>query len=82
MVEFFPDVKQKNKNSPKDSKLAGLEFGLQLKLYVNIYEQFLSDTSNVYGLGALIRIGNSSYSSDYSNGDIFLPWLKLLWNAN
>jgi hypothetical protein len=38
--------------------------GLQLKLYVNIYE-LLIDESN--GLGALIRIGNSSYSTYYSN---------------
>jgi hypothetical protein len=62
-----------SRNSLKESKIAGLEFGLQLKMYVNIYEKFLNDTSNVYGLGALIRIGNSSYSSDYLNGGIFLP---------
>ena len=51
----------------------GLDFGLQLTLYVNIYEKLLNDTLNIFGLGALIRIGNSSYLSDYSNGGLFLP---------
>ena len=57
----------------KKSTLVGLDFGLKLTLYVNVYEKLISDSTNIYGLGALIRIGNSSYSSDYSNGGIFVP---------
>jgi hypothetical protein len=44
--------------------------GLQLKLYVNMYE-LLIDKIESNGLGALIRIGNSSYSTYYSNNGIF-----------
>ncbi len=43
-----------------------------MTLYVNIYEKLLNDTTNIFGLGGLIRIGNSSYSNDYFNGGIFL----------
>jgi hypothetical protein len=50
------------------SNLAGLAFGLQLIFYVNIYEKLLG-----YGTGAIVRIGNSSYMTDYLLGGIFLP---------
>ena len=51
----------------KKSYLAGPNFGLFLTFYVNIYEK-LSNTV----LGAVIRIGNSSYSTYYSNNGIFV----------
>ena len=53
----------------KKSSIAGWNFGLQLTLYVNIYEKFLRQ---VPWTGALVRIGNSSYVTDYSNGGIFV----------
>jgi amiloride-sensitive sodium channel subunit alpha/amiloride-sensitive sodium channel subunit gamma len=49
------------------SNLAGFAFGLQLVFYVNIYEKLLG-----YGMGAIVRIGNSSYMTDYLLGGIFL----------
>jgi hypothetical protein len=67
------DFNRKEKVELKKSTLVGLDFGLQLTLYVNVYEKLISDPTNIYGLGALIRIGNSSYLSDYSNGGIFIP---------
>jgi len=54
----------------KTSKIAGPVFGLRLVLYVNIFEKLLDDKSQ--GLGAILRIGNSSYLKDYSNSGIFL----------
>ena len=51
------------------SNFAGPETGLQLKLYVNVYEPLLD---SVTGLGALIRIGNNSYLSYYQNSGIFI----------
>ena len=67
------DSSKKEKIELKKSTTVGLDFGLQVTLYVNLYEKLMSDTTNIFGLGALIRIGNSSYSSDYSNGGIFVP---------
>jgi hypothetical protein len=66
------DSSKKERIKLKKSTLVGLDFGLQLTLYVNVYEKLISDTTKIYGLGALIRIGNSSYLSDYSNGGIFV----------
>ena len=60
-----------NKMTLKKSNLAGFNFGLYLKLYVNIYEKLL-EYSNDFELGTIIRIGNSSYMTDNSNNDIFL----------
>jgi hypothetical protein len=51
----------------KNSTIAGPYFGLQLKLYVNFYEEI--DNNN---LGALIRIGKSSYSTFYFDGGILV----------
>ena len=53
------------------SNIAGPDAGLNLKFYTNIYEKLL-DCAFVHGLGALIRIGNSSYSTFYSNGGVFV----------
>ena len=53
----------------KESYLGGPNFGLQLTLYVNIYEKHLKTRK---GLGAVIRIGNSSYQTDNSNNGIFV----------
>ena len=41
---------------------------------MNIYEEFLDvmDKNEINQLGALIRIGNSSYMKDYSNGGILV----------
>ena len=56
-------------NELKKSFLVGPEFGLQITLFTNVYEKHF-DSLN--GLGALIRIRNSSYTSFYSNGGHFL----------
>ena len=53
----------------KKSNLAGPNFGLRLTLYVNIYEELLESRSS---LGAIIRIGNSSYLTDNSNSGILI----------
>jgi hypothetical protein len=50
----------------KQSTISGPEFGLKLRLYVNIYEFFYY---NANGFGIIVRIDNSSYSTYYSNGD-------------
>ena len=41
---------------------AGSAYGLRLTLYVNFYEGLLDNFYNIY-LGAIIKIGNSSYSN-------------------
>ena len=58
-----------NDEPSKKSFLVGPEFGLQITLYVNVYEKLL-DSLN--GLGALILIGNRSYTSFHSNGGYLL----------
>lgn len=50
-----------NKTILKESSIAGPNNGLQLLLYVNVYED-LTCSDN---LGAIVRIGNSSYASFY-----------------
>ena len=57
-----------NKIDLKKSNLAGPDFGLQLTLYTNFYEELLSFAN---GFGAIIRIGNSSYSMYDSNNGLF-----------
>jgi len=54
----------------KKTSISGSDFGLQLSLYVNIYEELLEYVNNS---GAIIRIGNSSYSTYYSNDGLFVP---------
>jgi len=46
-----------------------------LTLYVNIYEKLIDFDFEkvVIGLGAIIRIGNSSYSKYDSNNGILVP---------
>jgi hypothetical protein len=56
----------------KESNMAGPYFGLHLTLYVNIYEKLI-DFEKILGLGAIIRIGNSSYSTYDSNNGILVP---------
>ena len=51
-----------NKIDLKKSILAGPDHGLQLTLYVNIYEKLLKNP-NVYALGGIIQIENSSFSN-------------------
>ena len=51
----------------KRSYLAGPNFGLYLTFYVNVYEKLFNTVS-----GAVVRIGNSSYSTYYSNNGIFI----------
>ena len=60
-----------NKIDFKKSTLAGPDHGLQLTLYVNIYEKLLKNP-NVYALGGVIQIGNSSYSKYHSNNGVFV----------
>ena len=52
--------------------------GLYLTLYIDVYEEYLNLNESIMflvttGRGALIRVGNSSYSTDYSNNGILLP---------
>ena len=54
-----------NKVNLRRSTIASSDYGLKLTLYVNIYEKILNSK---YGLGALIRIGNSSYSTYFPSG--------------
>ena len=58
----------------KKTTLSDPNFGLQLILYVNFYEKLGDNFGGLDGdqmtSGAIIRIGNSSYSSYYSNGGI------------
>ncbi len=51
--------------------MAGPFFGLNLRLYANVYEKLIDTSENV---GVLIRLGNSSYlTDDYSvNGGILV----------
>ena len=60
----------------KESFLIGPDFGLQLMVYVNFYEKLTYTkykmTHAKNGLGALIRIGNSSYSSYFGDGGIYV----------
>jgi hypothetical protein len=63
--------------SLKQSTISGSDFGPQLTLYVNILDKF-SIHNWFKEIGAVIRIGNSSYKTYYSNGDGILlsPGLK------
>ncbi len=50
----------------KQSRQAGMIFGLQLKLYVNFNENLTRYNSYDEGYGAFIRIDNASYSIDHN----------------
>ena len=57
----------------KESAIAYPLYGLNLELYVNIHEEFLvNQNGSINGLGGLIRLGNSSYSTYYLDDGIFL----------
>jgi hypothetical protein len=56
----------------KETHMAGWNFGLQLTLYANIYEKLLNNTNEVSGLGVLVRLGNSSYLTEYLNSGILI----------
>ena len=55
----------------KSSTLAGPDHGLSLTLYVNIYEKLLKKRS-LYSLGAIVQIGNGSYSMYHANNGVFI----------
>ena len=61
-----------NETNLKKSYLIGPTFGLQLVLYVKVYESLLKRFDISYETGAVIRIGNSSYSRFVPNGGIFV----------
>ena len=62
-----------NRVDLKQSKISGPRSGLQLKVYVNFYEGLLGFFKQ-NGLGAVIRIGNSSYSTFFdANGVLVSP---------
>ena len=61
-----------NKIDLKKSTIASPFYGLQLTLYVNLYEELWSSNNRRKYLGAVIRIGNSSYSTYYLDGGIFV----------
>ena len=65
-----------NKNTLKQSAFVGSNFGLYMVLYVNFYEKLLEFNSKKNGMGALIRIENSSYAVDHGFRQI------LLYNVN
>jgi hypothetical protein len=50
------------------NSIPGESYGLQIKFYVNFYQNLTSYT-NLGGQGALIRIDNHSYSSSYIGSD-------------
>ena len=58
--------------SLKQSKISGPDCGLQFEFYVNIYEELMGVKDLVTGIGAIVRIGNSSYSTYDSNNGIFI----------
>ena len=55
-----------NKVALKESTLSGPYYGLKLVLYVNVFEKLINSIS---GLGAVIRIGNSSHLTYILQGD-------------
>jgi hypothetical protein len=67
------------KTELKKSNFAGPTFGLQLTLYVNFYEELTENISYEGfeemrgGIGAVIRIDNSTYQLDFSQDGIFVP---------
>ncbi len=61
-----------NETNLKKSYLIGPDYGLQLVLYVKVYESLLNITDVKDKLGAVIRVGNSSFSKFVSNGGIFV----------
>ena len=54
----------------KQSSIPGLNFGLQLELYVNYYEQLALFNSATGGLGLLVRVDNESHIIDHIMGGI------------
>ena len=56
----------------KKSSIAGPDYGLQLTLYTNIYEELVSGKS-LHGFGIVIRLGNSSFQIYNLNSGIFIP---------
>ena len=61
-----------NKNTLKQSAFVGSNFGLYMVLYVNFYEKLLEFNSKKNGMGALIRIENSSYAVDHGPDGILV----------
>ena len=61
-----------SKVSLKQSAFVGSTYGLRLKLYVNFYEKLLSLNSRRNGMGAVLRIENSSYWIDHGIDGVFV----------
>ncbi len=61
-----------NATSLKQSNIAYPLYGLKLTFYVNFYENLLNNPFDYKGLGGVLRIGNSSYSTYYGDGGIFI----------
>lgn len=62
-----------NQTNLKQSTIAGYKFGLQVSFYVNIYEELLDfNLNSLNGLGLIIRIGNSSYSTFSDTNGLFI----------
>jgi hypothetical protein len=61
-----------NETSLKQSNIAYPLYGLQLGVYVNFYENLLNNPFAYKGQGAVVRIGNSSYSTYYGDGGLFI----------
>jgi hypothetical protein len=64
-----------NRMDLKQTSVAGAPFGLNLMFYVNVYERLFSIASSpplVDSLGAIIRIGNSSYSTFHTSPGILV----------
>jgi hypothetical protein len=59
----------KTKIDLKKTSISGLDYGLTLTLYVNMYEKLMNYVNES---GLVIRIGNSSYSTYYASYGIFL----------
>ena len=58
----------------KRSNIAGYKFGLHLTLYVNLYEKLKNEYLLTYppiGFGAIVRIGNNSFSTLSDTNGLF-----------
>ena len=71
-VKIIPrDLTEKN-ISIKKSTIAGPTNGLKMKLYLNFHENLTLFNSYTGGLGAIIRIENSSYLNDHFLDGIYV----------
>jgi len=59
-----------NKIDLNESLLSDPYYGLELTLYVNVYEKLLDTIT--YAAGVVVRIGNSSYLTDFGTAGVFI----------